>query len=85
MTKKSRQVLAGRGLWGHARTALRVFGGIHSGVYRATDDRVAGRLVGSPVVLLVTMCDVQAVKHEGLRFSALLTEGDTERLELARV
>jgi hypothetical protein len=55
MTKKSRQALAGRGLWGPARTALRVFGGIHSGVYRATDSRVAGRLVGSPVVLLVTM------------------------------
>jgi len=54
MTKKSRQALAGRGLWGPARTALRVFGGIHSSVYRATDGRVAGRLVGSPVLLLVT-------------------------------
>jgi hypothetical protein len=82
MTKESRQALAGRGLWGPARTALRVFG-----VYTpaSTAPPMTGRLVGSPVVLLVTMCDVQAVKHEGLRFSALLTEGDTERLELARV
>jgi hypothetical protein len=54
---KSRQALAGRGLWRPAKTALRVFGGIHSGVYRAT----GGRAVGSPVLLLVTM---QLPKHK---------------------
>jgi hypothetical protein len=42
MTKKCCQALAGRGLWGPARAALRVFGGMHSGIYRATGGRAAG-------------------------------------------
>jgi len=53
MTKSTRTP-AGRDFSGPARTALRVFGSIHSGVYRATGGRVAGRLMGSPVLLLLT-------------------------------
>jgi hypothetical protein len=84
MTKESRQALAGRGLWGPARTALRVFG-----VYTpaSTAPPMTGWQDGwwGALCCSSSRCDVQAVKHEGLRFSALLTEGDTERLELARV
>jgi deazaflavin-dependent oxidoreductase (nitroreductase family) len=44
----------GRGRDLPTRAALRVFGGIHSGVYRLTGGRVAGRMFNSPVLLLIT-------------------------------
>ena len=44
----------GRGRDLPTRAALRVFGGIHSGVYRLTGGRVAGRMFDSPVLLLIT-------------------------------
>ena len=54
MTTNSDGAPAGRDFSGLARVAFRVVGGLHNGIYRATDGRVAGRLMGSPVLLLTT-------------------------------
>jgi F420H(2)-dependent quinone reductase len=55
VTADSDRAPAGRDFSGLARMALRVLGGIHERIYRATDGAIGGRLVGSPVLLLTTV------------------------------
>jgi F420H(2)-dependent quinone reductase len=54
MPAESRRAPAGRAFSEPARAALRFFSGLHNRIYRATDGRVTGRLMGSPVLLLMT-------------------------------
>ena len=54
MATESDRGRAGRDFPDPTTAALRVFGGLHSGVYRLTGGRVAGRMFNSPVLLLIT-------------------------------
>lgn len=54
MPAESGRASAGRAFSEPARAALRFFSGLHNRIYCATDGRVTGRLMGSPVLLLMT-------------------------------